>query len=388
MAELGTSFMAPLLADQQYQQNQKLMPVELAQKAASTRYTGALADHLETENAADKKVAAFMAQQAASGGGAPGQPQSVSQRLLGLSDLYSQAGQPTKAAQYAQWASSAAAHESTASAAQVRQKFEEFQMNAGMIDKAVKLFGGVKDATSWDEMNAAVEKETGKPSPFANTPYDPKLVDLLKGQATTEFQKQELSLRRAANEARLADIKSAMSHRTTQDGISSERLRISQQRETRLAKGGGKDVGSPSKVEVEAAARLIGPDLEGDEKDTAAFTVAANAKAIRVKNKGMSSDDALRQALLQAKQSGDFVPFVQNRWSKNTPGKFVVPQPIPPKDSDKVVGQHYTDGKTVYEWTGDKKAPWKRVGAGKAQPTVSSGGGNSDPTDDEDDDVE
>src|SRR5437773_9706390 len=84
MADIGSAFMGPLLANQQFlasqqemglrqqqfAQNQKLMPAELAQRLASTRLTTAEAGKMEAEIAGEKKAAELMAQ--GLGSGVPG----------------------------------------------------------------------------------------------------------------------------------------------------------------------------------------------------------------------------------------------------------------------------------------------------------------------------
>jgi hypothetical protein len=349
-----------------------------------------MADRLEMETAGDKKVAAMMAQAAGSGpqtGGAG----SISERLLGLSDMYAKAGSPTKAAEYAQHAAQAQSHEATARAAEVRQKLQAFQLQDTQIGMVTKLLGGVQDEASWKDANNAYEKETGQRSPLADVPYDPKVVKLLQDSTETAYQRQQLAIRETALKATLADTASKISSRATRDNVAIERLRVSQQRDLREAKAGGKDVGAPGKAEVEAADRLLGDSgLKWNDRDSAAFSIAAEAKSLRRKNPGISADEAIRQAHLSAKQAGDIVPGEPSRIpfiGKPGASKFVTPQPLPesrdPKDL--VAGNHYTNkAGLVKVWDGKVfkdvgKITPKKLGA---SPISSS----PDVTDEEDDD--
>lgn len=387
---IGTDFMAPVLQNQEYQQNQAKLPGELAQRAASTRYTAALADRVETESAADKNVAAQMAQAAGVGPQAGGNG-SASERLNSLSEMYAKAGQPSKAALYAQHAAAAAAHEATVSAAQFREAASKTKLQGEQFKMAQGLLGGVTNAETWADANSMFEKQTGQPSPFKDIPYDPKVVKLLQDASTTAYQKQQLALRAEAVKASVANVKSEIGSRATRDSVALERLRVTQQREGRLAKTGGKDIGAPNKAETTAADKLLGDTgLEGDERDAAAFSIASEARVLRRKNPGISADEALRQAALTARQNGSITPGVHHLLSRNEPAKFSAPISLPAsgKKSDLVVGQTYKNGDKSFQWTKDG---WKAVGAasGKAAaaaPPPPAGGGSDGESDDDGED--
>jgi hypothetical protein len=388
MSGIGQEFMAPILQDQTYRQNERTLPVELAQKAANTRYTTALADRVESETAAEKKVAAMMAQQAGMPPGAGGAG-SISDLLLGQSDMWAKAGSPVKAAALAQQAAQARAHEATARAAQVREAAAKVKMQGDQFKRATELLSGVKDQESWQNANTLFEKETGQESPFKSIPYDPDTVKALQGAAMTAYQKAQVELRGKAVQATITNVASEIKSRAVRDGVALERLRVSQQREQRLSKAGGKDIGAPGKAEVSAADKLIGDTgLEGDERDAAAFSIASEAKMLRRKNSALSADEALRQAALTAKMNGSITPGQHNYLSPNVPAKFNAPVSLPTsgKKSDLVPGQLYKQGDKTARWTKDG---WQLVGksAPKAE-APSGGGGSSDGEDPEGDDNE
>lgn len=391
MSGIGTQFMEPVLQNQEYNQREATLPAELAQKAASTRYTAALADRVEQESAADKNVAAQLSQMAGVSpqGGGNG---SVSSRLNSMSEMYAKAGQPGKAAQLAMQASQAAAHEATVTQKQVQEAASQAKLAGEQFKMASGLLSGVKDQDSWETANGLFEKQTGQPSPFKNIPYDPKIVKVLQDASETAYQKHLVELRQQAVAAQVANVKSAIESRATRDNVALERLRVTNQREARLAKTGGKDIGAPNKAEMTAADKLLGDTgLEGDERDAAAFSIASEARVLRRKNPGISADEALRQAALSAKQNGSITPGVHHMLARNEPAKFSSPISVPAsgKAADLVDGQLYKDaqGKTAI-WDAKAKG-WKPAGkatAGKATAPVSSG--SSDGEDPEGDDNE
>lgn len=379
MSNVASEFMQPILQDQAYRQAEQLQPVEIAQKVASTRYTSALADRVEQGAAADKSVAAQMAQMAGAGP-QQGGTGSVSERLNAMSEMYAKAGLPTKAAALAQQASQAAAHEATASAAAVRSAAQKVKLQGDQFKMASNLLANVSDAQGWANANALFEQQTGQESPFKAIPYDPKVVKMLQDASLSAYQKSQLALRGEAVKATVANVKSEIESRATRDGVALERLRVTQQREDRLAKNGGKDIGSPGKPEVAAASKLLGDTgLEGDELDAAAFSIASEAKVLRRKNPGISADEALRQAALTARTNGSITPGQHHILSRNDPAKFSAPVSLPAsgKKADLVDGQLYKspDGKTAV-W--DKKAGTWKAPAGKSTSVAPSTGGGSD----------
>lgn len=385
---IGTEFMAPVLQNQEYNQKEATLPAELAQKAASTRYTAALADRVETESAADKNVAAQMSQAFGVSPQAGGNG-SASERLNSMSEMYAKAGQPSKAALYAQQAAQAQAHEATVSREQFQSAAAKAKLSGEQTKTAMTLLGGVHDADSWQQANALYEQQSGQPSPFKDLPYDPKVVKLLQDASTTSYQKQQLALRDESLKLQAANIKSEIGSRATRDSVALERLRVMQQRADRLAKTGGKDIGSPSKVETAAADKLLGDTgLEGDERDAAAFSIASEARVLRRKNPGISAGEALRQAALTAKSNGSILPEQKNLLSRNVPAKFSPPQALPKGGMESLVkGQAYADGKgNVAEWDGKGWTNKRKAGtsAGKSAPAPVGASDGEDPEGDDD----
>lgn len=384
---IATDFMQPVLQNQEYNQREATLPAELAQKAASTRYTTALADRVETETAGERAVAAAM--KAASGVPAQmGGSGSVADQLRGMAKLYTDAGMPSKAAEFLGKASQAEAHEATARAAAFREAAAKVKLKGDQFKMASNLLSGVTDEKSWNEANRLFQEQTGSESPFKNMPYDKPIVDTLKNASMSAYQKEQMKLKEAEFKERLVDDADKRQHRAASTGIALERLRVTQQREKRLEKAGGKDIGAPGKAEVQAADKLLGDTgLEGDERDAAAFSIASEAKVLRRKNPGISADEALRQAAITAKTNGSITPGEKNLFSKNVPTKFAAPVSMPAsgKKADLVEGQLYKQGDKVARWT---KGGWELVKGTPAKAAAPSGGGGGGGSDGEDPDGE
>lgn len=381
--DLGMAFMNPLTAIQQYGQREQAFPAELAGKQAQTRLATAEAERMEMQTAADRKAADLM-NRALGGMQAPGegQPasQSISDQLYQQAQIWTMAGDPTKANQLLNMASQAKAREQQSRSQQVLAALRQADMGQKQLKSISSLLEGVKDQESWDSANRAYEQATGQPSPLANTPYDPELVSTLREGAMTEYQRQQLRARQSEIGLRAENLKDEMRHRGVMEGIAAENTRVRQQQAALRAKTGGKDIGEPAKAAVDQAYDLLADANLGGDRQPAAYSIASDAKALQRRNPALSSDDAIRQVLAQRKSDGSLKPGAKG-WLSSTPGKFSKALPLPAKASDLVAGQSYTNPKTgkAFVWTGKG---WEQpVGTAPAS-------GSSDDEDENDDAAE
>ena len=388
LGNIGGAFFQPIADAQRLDIESKLAPAELAQKAASTRFTSAEAEHMELENAVQKKMAALVAQQAA--GQAQGNPTTISGRLNQLAQSYMEAGDVNKGAAILQQAAQAQSHESTARAADLRGKLSAIKLKNDQFKEVSGLLANVHDQASWDEANANFQRMTGQPSPFADQEYDPKLVQMLKDSSMTAYQKGQLKISGERLDATIADKESAIRHRAVTEAQAEARLNWQKQREANRIKAGGKDAGVPTKVEVDQAYSLIGDQgLSQDDRDTAATSIASDAKLLRHNNPALSMDEAIRQTIKDAKAAGAFqgqtgginVPFFGKVGA--TAGKFdpdaVKPLAVPASKDQLKVGKVYQWPNGLHRWT---KNGWEKV-EGNKKPTDKPAPPSSD---DEDDD--
>lgn len=258
-----------------------------------------------------------------------------------------------------------------------------------------QLFGSVNNQADWDRAIATYEFRTGKESEFRGTPFDPATAARATQEALTANERlglEEKSLGRKAQEKyrgrRLDQI-------DTQNEIRDRRVTLEEEREARLAKlGGGKAITSPSVDEQQQAARMIQKDYEGldpkDRKD-AAFSIAAEARALRRRNPALDAAGALAQAYAAAKQSGDFAmnegmggsgllkkPTYTGRGKSSD-----VPASLPPSRKELKEGRYYTNPQ-------GQVGQWTKQGFVLVAPRRGAGGAASarDEEDDNEDDSE
>jgi hypothetical protein len=310
--DLGLSFLAPIAEQQRMDQSAALAPANLAHQVGLGRLANAQATALETQNVATAKAAALMAQRLGKPPTTPdGSPQTLSGMSLDMAQIFAEAGLPNKAEQAMKTATSAMSHEVALRAQTLREATAKLTGAKQTATIMSNLAADVTDQESWDRANQVYSQVSGKESPFAKMPYDPKFVEMIKDSAITMKQKADMAEKAAMDAARIANIKSLDAHRQAQEQIARDKMQQQRERATAVGKVGGKDVGAPAAGEIAAAKGLLrGEDGLVSETDlpTAAFDVAAKARAIRKSNPGIAADEALRQAVIEKKMSGDFQP--------------------------------------------------------------------------------
>lgn len=388
MAELGMAFLNPIIASQKAAQDAALAPVHLEHEQALTREATARATRVETEAEGEKRAAALMAQQLSSTdpSGAP-KPVNLSDLLLGQAHIYAASGLPGKATLALTGASTVMAHEAVAANQKALREEQDLRAKSALFTRFAGMMDGVTDQDTWTRANQTYKAAFGKDSPYANQPYDPEVVASIKANALTAKQKTDVDLAAKQEARRQATAASTAAHRAVQDETARADLRLRQAREDRLAKAGGKDVGSPNTAETKAASRLLQaqPGLVSDEDlEVAAFDVAAQARGKRRANPGLTSDEAIRQVIAEKRAAGDFTPGEKTPWyMKDGKPKYGVVEPLPAsgKRADLVVGKKYKNGSgVVQEWTG---SGWKKPGPATTPTAAPAGGGAPDDEEEE-----
>lgn len=238
------------------------------------------------------------------------QPSSMADTLDSLAAAAAGAGLATKAQELAKNAALIRSREAVQQSAASRALIQQLQAIKEQASLTGQLFGGVNDQESWDRANAVYQFQTGKPSPYANVPFSPELVETIKQQALTAKEEADGEEKKIARKSLDEFRKSRVKQHDENISLSRERNRIAREREARLRKnGGGRQIASPTSAELTQAKRLIGRDyknLEATDLNDAAFTIAAEAKALRRANPALDASMAIQQAYLNAIQAGDF----------------------------------------------------------------------------------
>jgi len=394
MADIGLSFLQPIALQQKMDLEAQRAPVDLLHTLATTRYNTAMADRLEEETAGERRAAELMAQQIGEGGEAgAGAAGNFSDMLMQQARIFAKSGMPVKAQAALQAAATASMHEQMRAQAQTRIGMAQSAQTLKRATLAANVLADVQDQDGWDQANRVIEAQTGQPSPFKDIPYDPKTVEYLRNQAIGAKGAAQLAIQEENLRSKIADRQSAMRHRAALEGLEADKLQLQKDREARLTKAGGKDVGSPQARDVDYAKRVLRnqPGLVSEEDlPLAASDLASAALAKRKSNPGIDMGEALQQALQEKLKAGDFTPG-----QPMTLGGFTVPftggaakyepaRPLPKKKADLVVGQKYRDETgAVGRWDGQKFQPLGKPGGKPAASSRRSSGTVVDETPDD-----
>lgn len=203
--------------------------------------------------------------------------------------------------------------------AQVSQKLYMIKQKEQQLAPLGAALMNVNDENSWQNY-LALAHQLGD-NDYAGTPYNPQVVDSLRGEFLGAKNAVELAKGRLADQQKQADLQERKRHDLVSEKLADARnvamkvaadaraamVQQAEERNTRLAKtGGGKTVSAPPESMVIQAQDLIGkslPDMHGQDKMGFAFSVAARAKALAVQNPGMDAEVALEEALDQLKDT-------------------------------------------------------------------------------------
>lgn len=320
-----------------------------------------------------------------------GQSLSIADQLDNLARLSAGSGYITKAQEVAKTAATlrarAAAADSSANSAAL-SRIRAAQRDSQLVGQ---LFGNVTDQASMDRAVDLYEFRTGQRSELRGAQYDPTLIRRVQDEAITAKDRADLQEKELTRDAQKRYRDARLGQIDTQNNIRQQRVDLERQREERLAKqGGGKAITAPSQQEQSQAERLVKQDFSGmesrDAKD-AAYSIAAEARALRRANPALDANQALQQAYAAAKAAGDFQTDegfggigIKKKTTYTGRGKTPdLPASLPPKKAALQKGRYYTNPQ-------GQVARWNGTGFELAN---AGAGGEADDTendDDEDDD--
>jgi hypothetical protein len=262
--------------------------------------------------------------------------------------------------------------------------YRQSQVKEAQLNRLDGILAGVVDEASFNraKMTAMSEYPDLKlPRQFDN--YNPALVEQMKRSTKAGLDKIKSEREAADSLNRELDTESKIKFRTERTTALKEREKLMQEREERLAKGGGKvaDPGMPSPAERDAAEAIITKNIEGlppVEKRAAGLDVASRARQLR-KTNGMTQSEALQAAFeehrpwfetLEKNYLGVPDPFggKESKYEKNAP-----PVPLPPKGTPLKVGTKYTlKNGSVVVWDGRQGVPVPAARAASAPSRAAS----------------
>lgn len=294
-----------------------------------------------------------------------------------LAVMAATSGMPEKAREYAT-AGSTLRHQ----ASQIADT--EFKETIKHLDYIGTLMEGVHDEATWRQANAMYQLTMGKPTPYSQLPYNPRVVEELKQGVSSAKDRATTS----AAKARQAASEAATAEREARIPLIKAQTRLADTREQHLRKAGA--VGLVPKAEdVKAVTDLITkeyPSVMPEDARVRARPVAEEALRL-MKQTNLSRSEAANRAYQNAKAAGAFgglQPGIQRSGSMDKPLDL-------PADYSKLKANMFYKGKGAYAnktllWTGSSFVPVGK-GPGEISPTadeeISEGGEPGDETEEE-----
>lgn len=234
---------------------------------------------------------------------------SLADQFDDLAVMAADAGMVSKAGDAAKVAALLRSREAAARSSQTSARLNAIKAVREQAELAGQLLGGATDQATWDYNNALYEMYTGAKSPWSNQPYSSELAQAISDQALTAKERADADEKALSREDLDEYRKSRLKQHDAANALRKARNAIAKARERRLAKAGGKEAGTPARTDLRQAENIIlkeFPKLEAGDLEDAAYTISAEAKALRKRNPALDANQALQQAFVAAKKAGDF----------------------------------------------------------------------------------
>lgn len=184
------------------------------------------------------------------------------------------------------------------------------------------LLTDVKDEAGWKQANAMFTLQTGRPSPYANIPYNPLLVDRLKMGVQTA---KDRALTEAA-QARIRASQAEEEERKARVPLIKAQTAAAEARTENLRKTGARP---PSASDLKAVTDLIVEDYGGsalpEDMRNRARPIAERMRDL-MRTENLTQSEAATRAYQEAKRSGDLTGM---RTRPLTKGAFRNPLELP-----------------------------------------------------------
>jgi hypothetical protein len=282
-------------------------------------------------------------------------------QLNKMAQVAMNSGMVDRAANLAEQAATITARAAQVAHNQMLVRNAQVQQGKNTLDLMGQFLQGATDQASWDRGNTLFTMLTGRQSPYAGLPYNPDLVNELQAQSMTAKQHAD-EIRQNLNQQSLEQQRQVAQDlmRTRMDVL--ERAQdLREGRETRLAKAGGKIVGTPTKDEQSEVMRLLSteyPNLPSDEIGNMTYSLASRAKAIRTANPGLDAESAMQQAVQEMKITNPPSTLDKAYSVAKTllgEGDITSPMTLPPDRAKLIVGKYYLGKGGVGKYLGDGK---------------------------------
>lgn len=252
---------------------------------------------------------------------ASGKPVSVESTLDNLAVRAANAGLVDRASTLAKNAADIRSKKQTALNQQTQAELNKYRAIVTQTEAMGQLLGGVTDQQSWEAANAQWSIMTGQPSPFADIPYNPKVVKQLNDASLSAKERAMLKMRETEQAATIEYRKRMIANSEARTDIADRRATAAADVARNKEKAGGKTavIPAPTKQDIEEVQRqmrLEGIDtskISGDSLRSTAAAIASRARELQRDNKALNRSEAIGQAFADAQKNGDLAVETVNQ---------------------------------------------------------------------------
>lgn len=366
----------------------------IAMQPAQFRKVNAEAAKLESAVEQDRLMSQLASKvMGESQGGTPGERRSTASPFEKLSEISMRSGLWGQSMKLSNLSSQMRQREATEVASLSRAEVNSLTAQRKELETLEGFLSAATDQASWETGNTLFAAMTGKPSPYANTPYSAEAqADLTKMSMLAKDRLQNLAITSEYG-SRDKNRQSQIDHRAFLERMAERRLQLDRDREARRNKDGADK--APSTAEVNATTALvmnqIYPGVALDKLDplektsitNGARALVSRAKALMKDNRALTWDQAQQQALTESRTAGDWqkkenLLTRDNTYFKGAGKTAETAAPMPAKKTELVKDRFYTNARgQIGQWTG----------TGFSAVAAPAGDGNTG-DDDEDEDGE
>lgn len=223
----------------------------------------------------------------------------MSELLQGLTLDAGAAGDPHMMAQLAGHASAALGHEAQTFSAMTQARRQQLDAVHKTNEVIARWIGTATDPQSWATANAAIQRETGAPSPYAQVPYDPRFVKQAQDASMTYKDRIEAERKATADEERVRYHDAIIAVREQLAQIRENYNNIIRDKKGATSKTEGKPIASPSKEQRDLAFKYLKDNksnLEEEDLLMAGSALAEQARKLVQTQPGLTYTEALPRA--------------------------------------------------------------------------------------------
>ena len=292
------------IAAQQAQAETQRILGQVAMQPAQTKLVSAQADLAQEQVDSQRKMTQLMQENQGKFGA------SLGEQFNSLAQIAMKAGLVEEATKLSNAGSLIAQREQQTKNAEIEGRLNTLKSVKAEAELTSQLLGNATDEATWKEGNLKFEITTGRPSPYADLPYDADFVRRLNESAIDAKERADIGIKTETQKQDAAYKKRRLEQFDAANRLRELELALKRQAEERLKKaGGGKYVSTPTQPEIDQAGRLIKqvfPNFSSDYLYNEAFKLSSEANELRAQNKALGSDAALQQALKAAIERGEF----------------------------------------------------------------------------------